>query len=206
MMGIIGFSVGIVGFLLHQIIDIISEFKWELTSYYIQAIINTYRSSLLFSSDPIYRKEIFPVPLPSLSATRSSLWWPAARSSSTSPPPPAPGSQKSSAFLTGQKSKTFSNFKHSLSSSFRALLQWGRVCPWAMRSVIMVVKRFSNNMMTISGSYDSFGQFSCRWYLAVQIRNLFILSTLLSFNLLNLAITRVKLLNSSVCSDSNCSF
>ena len=37
MMGIIGFSVGIVGFLLHQIIDIISEFKWELTSYYIQA-------------------------------------------------------------------------------------------------------------------------------------------------------------------------
>ena len=42
MMGIIGFSVGIVGFLLHQIIDIISEFKWELTSYYIQAIINTY--------------------------------------------------------------------------------------------------------------------------------------------------------------------
>ena len=41
MMGIIGFSVGIVGFLLHQIIDIISEFKWELTSYYIQAIINT---------------------------------------------------------------------------------------------------------------------------------------------------------------------
>ena len=36
MMGIIGFSVGIVGFLLHQIIDIISEFKWELTSHYIQ--------------------------------------------------------------------------------------------------------------------------------------------------------------------------
>ena len=39
MMGIIGFSVGIVGFLLHQIIDIISEFKWELTSYYIQVTI-----------------------------------------------------------------------------------------------------------------------------------------------------------------------
>lgn len=36
MMGIIGFSVGILGFLLHQIIDIISEFKWELTSFYIQ--------------------------------------------------------------------------------------------------------------------------------------------------------------------------
>ena len=35
-MGIIGFSVGILGFLLHQIIDIISEFKWELTSFYIQ--------------------------------------------------------------------------------------------------------------------------------------------------------------------------
>ena len=27
---------------------------------------------------------------------------------------------------------------------------------------------------TISGSYDSFGQFSGRWYLTVQIRNLFI--------------------------------
>ena len=40
MMGIIGFSVGIVGFLLHQIIDIISEFKWELTSYYIQVTKN----------------------------------------------------------------------------------------------------------------------------------------------------------------------
>ena len=36
MMGIIGFSFGILGFLLHQIIDIISEFKWELTSFYIQ--------------------------------------------------------------------------------------------------------------------------------------------------------------------------
>ena len=35
MMGIIGFSVGILGFLLHQIIDIISEFKWELTRQYI---------------------------------------------------------------------------------------------------------------------------------------------------------------------------
>ena len=44
MMGIIGFSVGIVGFLLHQIIDIISEFKWELTSYYIQAILKIYIS------------------------------------------------------------------------------------------------------------------------------------------------------------------
>ena len=36
MTGIIGFSVSILGFLLHQIIDIISEFKWELTSFYIQ--------------------------------------------------------------------------------------------------------------------------------------------------------------------------
>ena len=36
MMGIIGFSVWILGFLLHQIIDIISEFKWELISVYIQ--------------------------------------------------------------------------------------------------------------------------------------------------------------------------
>lgn len=36
MMGLIGFSVGILGFLLHQIIDLISEVKWEQTREYIQ--------------------------------------------------------------------------------------------------------------------------------------------------------------------------
>ena len=36
MMGIIGFSVCNLGFLLHQIIDIFSKLKWELTSFYIQ--------------------------------------------------------------------------------------------------------------------------------------------------------------------------
>ena len=36
MMGLIGFSVGILGFLLHQIIDLISEVKWEQTQEYIQ--------------------------------------------------------------------------------------------------------------------------------------------------------------------------
>ena len=29
MMGLIGFTVGIVGFLLHQFIDLISDTKWE---------------------------------------------------------------------------------------------------------------------------------------------------------------------------------
>ncbi len=37
MMGLIGFSVGILGFLLHQIIDLISEVKWEQTKEYIAA-------------------------------------------------------------------------------------------------------------------------------------------------------------------------
>ena len=35
MMGLIGFSVGMLGFLLHQIIDLISEVKWEQTKEYI---------------------------------------------------------------------------------------------------------------------------------------------------------------------------
>ena len=35
MMGIIGVSVGLLGFLLHQIIDLISEVKWEATREYI---------------------------------------------------------------------------------------------------------------------------------------------------------------------------
>lgn len=37
MMGLIGFSVGILGFLLHQIIDLIAEVKWEQTKEYISA-------------------------------------------------------------------------------------------------------------------------------------------------------------------------
>jgi chloride channel 7 len=44
MMGLIGFSVGILGFLLHQIIDLISEVKWEQTQEYIQV-----RSSTKFN-------------------------------------------------------------------------------------------------------------------------------------------------------------
>ena len=35
MMGLIGFAVGILGFLLHQIIDLISEVKWEMTRAFI---------------------------------------------------------------------------------------------------------------------------------------------------------------------------
>ncbi len=35
MMGLIGLSVGLIGFLLHQIIDIISECKWTLTKHFI---------------------------------------------------------------------------------------------------------------------------------------------------------------------------
>ncbi len=35
MMGLIGLSVGLIGFLLHQIIDIISECKWTLTRHFI---------------------------------------------------------------------------------------------------------------------------------------------------------------------------
>ena len=35
MMGMIGVSVGLLGFLLHQIIDLISEVKWEATRAYI---------------------------------------------------------------------------------------------------------------------------------------------------------------------------
>jgi chloride channel 7 len=37
MMGLIGLSVGLIGFLLHQIIDIISECKWTLTRHFIAA-------------------------------------------------------------------------------------------------------------------------------------------------------------------------
>jgi len=37
MMGLIGFSVGILGFLLHQIIDLISEVKWEATKEFIRS-------------------------------------------------------------------------------------------------------------------------------------------------------------------------
>ena len=32
MMGFIGFSVGIIGFLLHQTIDVIADFKWRHAS------------------------------------------------------------------------------------------------------------------------------------------------------------------------------
>ena len=36
MMGLIGFSVGFVGFLLHQAIDAISDYKWDKASQYIE--------------------------------------------------------------------------------------------------------------------------------------------------------------------------
>ena len=54
MMGLIGFSVGILGFLLHQIIDLISEVKWEQTKAYIMegdfstALMWTFCYSLVF--------------------------------------------------------------------------------------------------------------------------------------------------------------
>ena len=35
MMGLIGFTVGFIGFLLHQLIDVIADFKWERASQYI---------------------------------------------------------------------------------------------------------------------------------------------------------------------------
>jgi len=53
-MAIIGFSVGILGFLLHQIIDIIAEAKWHLTQHYVHsgdfsgAYIHTVGYSLIF--------------------------------------------------------------------------------------------------------------------------------------------------------------
>ena len=35
MMGLIGFTVGFIGFLLHQLIDVIADFKWQRASQYI---------------------------------------------------------------------------------------------------------------------------------------------------------------------------
>ena len=35
MMGLIGFAVGLVGFLLHQLIDLISETKWTYSRIYL---------------------------------------------------------------------------------------------------------------------------------------------------------------------------
>ena len=108
-------------------------------------------------------------------------------------------------FLNGTKIKDIFKLQTLIVKFLSCAFAVGAGMPVGYEVSDHAMKRFLTKMMTISGSYDSFGQFSCRWYLSVQIRNLFILSTLLSFNLLNLAITRVKLLNSSVCSDSNCS-
>lgn len=36
MMGIIGVSIGLVGFLLHQLIHLIAEIKWERAEHFIQ--------------------------------------------------------------------------------------------------------------------------------------------------------------------------
>ncbi|ELU14762.1 hypothetical protein CAPTEDRAFT_132493, partial [Capitella teleta] len=38
MMGLIGFTVGIIGFLLHQLIDVISEVKWEKANHFIRFV------------------------------------------------------------------------------------------------------------------------------------------------------------------------
>ena len=35
MMGFIGVSVGLIGFLLHQLIDVIADFKWDQANDYI---------------------------------------------------------------------------------------------------------------------------------------------------------------------------
>ena len=39
MMGLIGFTVGFIGFLLHQVIDVIADFKWDMASRYIEVCI-----------------------------------------------------------------------------------------------------------------------------------------------------------------------
>ncbi len=36
MMGLIGLSVGIIGFLLHQVIDVIADIKWEKANEFIK--------------------------------------------------------------------------------------------------------------------------------------------------------------------------
>ena len=38
-MGMIGFTVGFIGFLLHQITELIADFKWEQAKGYIEASI-----------------------------------------------------------------------------------------------------------------------------------------------------------------------
>jgi hypothetical protein len=38
MMGFIGFAVGLIGFLLHQLIDVIAEWKWEKANHFIKVM------------------------------------------------------------------------------------------------------------------------------------------------------------------------
>lgn len=45
MMGLIGFTVGIIGFFLHQLIDLIANFKWTQATDY---LVNVSLSYLLF--------------------------------------------------------------------------------------------------------------------------------------------------------------
>ena len=40
MMGLIGYTVGIVGFLVHQIVDLIAETKWNKAEEYIKVFHN----------------------------------------------------------------------------------------------------------------------------------------------------------------------
>lgn len=43
MMGLIGFSVGVIGFLLHQLIEKVADIKWEMTEDFIQVSLYVYK-------------------------------------------------------------------------------------------------------------------------------------------------------------------
>jgi chloride channel 7 len=38
-MGLIGFTIGVIGFLLHQLIEKIADVKWEITQKYIEVFL-----------------------------------------------------------------------------------------------------------------------------------------------------------------------
>jgi len=52
MMGMIGFAVGIVGFLLHQFIDLISDTKWSHATAYLQVSANAFLKLLQKTCHP----------------------------------------------------------------------------------------------------------------------------------------------------------
>ena len=191
MMGIIGFSVGIVGFLLHQIIDIISEFKWELTSYYIQVKQpqqqqpHTFTTSThcllerrLSRSLHIYRRL--------LSHLRGGLLHAC--------PVPA----------RGRRQRDPRNHRLSQWHENQRYFQ----TPDADRQVLVLcIRGGCRHARGLRGTHDPPGQPRSRGHLSVQIRNVhlwlrneqlrrFIVSTLLKlqFNLFNLAINCIKLI------------